>query len=95
MKNIVWIALSSGLLMQPALADELFFEATGKISTEVTIYADDGQFENQDYRTNLSLSAEPEFYWAWNDQQDNLIFTPFFRKNSRRYSGAKLESFGR
>jgi hypothetical protein len=83
MKNIVWIAISSGLLMQPALADELFFEATGKISTEVTIYADDGQFENQDYRTNLSLSAEPEFYWAWNDQQDNLTFTPFFRKDQR------------
>ena len=83
MKNIVWIAISSGLLMQPVLADDLFFEATGKISTEVTIYADDGQFENQDYRTNLSLSAEPEFYWAWNDQQDNLTFTPFFRKDQR------------
>jgi hypothetical protein len=83
MKNIVWIAISIGLLMQPALADELFFEVTGKISTEVTIYADDGQFENQDYRTNLSLSAEPEFYWAWNDQQDNLTFTPFFRKDQR------------
>ncbi|EPJ49142.1 MAG: hypothetical protein OFPII_02480 [Osedax symbiont Rs1] len=83
MKRIAWIAIGSGLLMQPALADELFFEATGKISTEVTFYAADGQFANQNYRTNLSLSAEPEFYWQWNEQRDSLTFSPFFRKDQR------------
>jgi len=83
MKKIAWVAIGSGLLMQPVLADELFFEATGKISTEVTAYAHDGQFSNQDYRTNLSLSVEPEFYWEWNDQQDSLTFKPFFRQDQR------------
>jgi hypothetical protein len=83
MKKIAWIAIGSGLLMQPALADAVFFEATGKISTEVTMYADGGQFANQDYHTNLSFSAEPEFYWAWNDQQDSVTFMPFYRKDHR------------
>ena len=83
MKKILWIGIGCGLLMQPALADELFFEATGKISTETTLYAHDGQFSNQDYRSNLSLSVEPELYWEWNDRQDNLTFAPFFRKDQR------------
>ncbi len=83
MNKILWIGIGCGLLMQPASADELFFEATGKISTEATLYAHDGQFFNQDYRTNLSFSVEPELYWEWNDQQDNLTFKPFFRKDQR------------
>ena len=83
MKKIAWLVLGSGLIMQPALADELFFEATGKISTEATVYAHDGQFANQDYRTNLSLAVEPEFYWEWNDQQDNVTFKPLLRKDQR------------
>jgi hypothetical protein len=83
MKKILWIGIGCGLLMQPASADELFFEATGKISTEATLYAHDGQFSNQDYRSNLSLSVEPELYWEWNDRQDNLTFAPFFRKDQR------------
>jgi len=83
MNKILWIGIGCGLLMQSAFADELLFEATGKISAEATLYAHDGQFSNQDYRTNLSFSVEPELYWEWNDQQDNLTFKPFFRKDQR------------
>ena len=83
MKRIVWLAIGGGLLMQPAVGDELFFEATGKITGEVTVFADQGQFANQDYRSNVSVAIEPEFYWQWNDQQDSLTFKPFFRKDQR------------
>jgi hypothetical protein len=69
--------------LPPAFADELFFEATAKLNTEVSFYAHQGQFSNQGYRSNLSLSVEPEFYWQWNDQQDSLTFKPFFRKDQR------------
>ena len=69
--------------MQPAMADDVFFEASGKVSTEATIYAHEGQFTNQDYRTNFSLAVEPEFYWDWNGQQDSLTFKPLFRKDQR------------
>ena len=83
MKKMVYLALSGGLLMQPTMADDVFFEASGKVSTEATIYAHEGQFANQDYRTNFSLAVEPEFYWDWNEQQDSLTFKPFFRKDER------------
>jgi hypothetical protein len=83
MKKIACLAIGGGLLMQPAVADELFFEATGKINTEVTFYIDKGQFANQNYRSNVSVAVEPEFYWEWNDQQDNLTFKPFLRKDQR------------
>jgi hypothetical protein len=83
MKKMVYLAISGGLLMQPAMADDVFFEASGKVSTEATIYAHEGQFANQDYRTNFSLAVEPEFYWDWNEQQDSLTFKPFFRKDQR------------
>jgi hypothetical protein len=83
MKKMVYLAISGGLLMQPAMADDVFFEASGKVSTEATIYAHEGQFANQDYRTNFSLAVEPEFYWDWNKQQDSLTFKPFFRKDER------------
>lgn len=83
MKKIACIALGTGLLMQAAWADQIFFEASGKVSTEATFYAHAGQFSQQDARTNLSLSLEPEFYWDWNDQQDSVTFKPFFRKDQR------------
>ena len=83
MKKMVYLAISGGLLMQPAMADDVFFEASGKVSTEATIYVHEGQFANQDYRTNFSLAIEPEFYWDWNGQQDSLTFKPFFRKDQR------------
>ena len=69
--------------MQPTMADDVFFEASGKVSTEATIYVHKGQFTNQDYRTNFSLAIEPEFYWDWNGQQDSLTFKPLFRKDQR------------
>jgi hypothetical protein len=83
MKKMVYLAISGGLLIQSAMADDVFFEASGKVSTEATIYAHEGQFANQDYRTNFSLAVEPEFYWDWNEQQDSLTFKPFFRKDER------------
>ena len=83
MKKIACLVITSGLFIQPALADNVFFEASGKVSTEVTIYAHEGQFAYQDYQTNLSLAVEPAFYWDWNGQQDSLTFKPFFRKDQR------------
>ncbi|MFT5706171.1 MAG: hypothetical protein ACI9ES_000442 [Oceanospirillaceae bacterium] len=83
MKKIAWLAIGGGLLMQPAIADELFFEANTKISTEISLYADDGKFANQDYSSNISFSVEPELYWSWNDEQDSVTFTPFFRKDQQ------------
>ncbi|MGH1485518.1 MAG: hypothetical protein ACRBCI_04805 [Cellvibrionaceae bacterium] len=67
------LSLYSGLLIAADV------ELSGKIEIETTVYADEGQFPEQDYRYNLSLALEPELYWQWNDGDDSLIFTPFVR----------------
>lgn len=54
-------------------------ELAGKVTGELRAFTQDAQFAGQDQDTNLSLSAEPEFYWEWNDGLDSLTFTPFLR----------------
>ena len=81
MKKIVLLAIGSGLLTQPVIASENYFEANLKVSTEFTFYPQKGKFKGQDYHANLSLALSPDFYWEWNDQQDSLTFEPFFRKD--------------
>jgi len=58
-------------------------EISGKLDLEATVYADEGQFSEQDYRANLSVAAEPEFYWEWNKGSDSVIFKPFVRGDVR------------
>ena len=58
-------------------------ELAGKTELELTAYADQGQFAQQDYRSNLSIAAEPELYWEWRDGKDSLVFTPFIRLDQR------------
>ncbi|MGB0204667.1 MAG: hypothetical protein ACPF9K_06415 [Neptuniibacter sp.] len=71
-------ALLTGLTALPAGA-ETFYEISGKVSADLRYFTQDAQFPNQDYDTNLSFAAEPEFYWEWNDGTDSITFTPFLR----------------
>lgn len=68
----------AGLTTLPAGA-ETFYEMSGKVSADLRYFTQDAQFPNQDYDTNLSFAAEPEFYWEWNDGTDSITFTPFLR----------------
>ena len=68
----------AGLTTLPAGA-ETFYEMSGKVSADLRYFTQDAQFPDQDYDTNLSFAAEPEFYWEWNDGTDSITFTPFLR----------------
>ncbi|MEO0443541.1 MAG: hypothetical protein AAFZ92_07345 [Pseudomonadota bacterium] len=68
------LCLGLGLSL-PAMAVDI----SGNTGFEINIYEDEGQFESQDYRSNLSFAAQPEFYWEWHNGDNSLIFTPFFR----------------
>ncbi|MDF2181013.1 hypothetical protein [Neptuniibacter sp. CAU 1671] len=52
---------------------------SGSIAGELRYYPDQGLYTDQDYQTGLSLSAQPEFYWASESGNDSLLFTPFIR----------------
>lgn len=54
-------------------------EVSGKAALELTVYEDEGQFSRQDYRHNVSVAVEPEFYWEWAGGDRSLVFTPFAR----------------
>ncbi|MGH1439926.1 MAG: hypothetical protein ACRBBR_07450 [Cellvibrionaceae bacterium] len=58
-------------------------EISGKLDFEATVYADEGQFEGQDYRSNISVAAEPEFYWELGSGDDSVTFKPFVRVDER------------
>lgn len=70
--------LAAGLIALPAQA-ELIYEQSGKVSVEWRYFTEDGQFAGQSQTSNLSFSAEPEFYWEWNEGSDSLTFIPFAR----------------
>lgn len=78
LKQLSSAAFLAGLTALPAGA-ETFYEMSGKVSADLRYFTQDAQFPNQDYDTNLSFAAEPEFYWEWNDGSDSITFTPFLR----------------
>jgi len=73
------VALTAGLFSALPLQAETFFEISGKVAAELRGFTQDAQFEGQDYDSNLSLIAEPELYWEWNDGIDSVTFTPYLR----------------
>jgi hypothetical protein len=58
-------------------------EIAGSSEFEVTAYAENGQFEGQDYRYNSSLALSPEFFWEWDSSDSTLVVTPFMRFDAR------------
>lgn len=82
MKNLL-ITAGAGILSAALSGQAIAVEIAGKIDFEVTVYSDEGQFADQDYRYNLSAAAAPEFYWQWNDGDDDLTFIPFVRGDQR------------
>ena len=68
-----------GLLSLSASPCILSVELAGNIAFEITAYEDEGQFNGQDYQSNVAAAAQPEFYWEWDKGDNSLVFTPFFR----------------
>ncbi len=54
-------------------------EIAGSSELEVMVYAHNGQFESQDYRSSSSLAFMPEFFWEWGNANSRLVVTPFMR----------------
>lgn len=70
-------------------------EIAGSSEIEITAYADDGQFDSQNYRYNTSLAITPEFFWDWNNGDSSLVVTPFARvdQNDDERSHGDLREF--
>ncbi len=61
-------------------------EWSGNITPQLQVFFEDAQGE-PDYTTNLSIAAEPEYYFEWDDGKQSVTFVPFGRldqEDSRR-----------
>ena len=55
------------------------WEFSGEIGVEGRVFPQDGLREEADYRANISIMAEPEFYQDWDNGKQSFTFTPFGR----------------
>jgi len=54
------------------------FEVRGNIELQGRFFTEDALFPDQK-DSYLSVAAEPEFFWSWNDGKDSFEFVPFAR----------------
>lgn len=59
------------------------FEYAGKVGLEERYFFDEGQYENQLEHSQASLFIESELYWGWNNEDDRIIFKPYYRFDSQ------------
>jgi len=71
----IWLLL---MLLMPLWVQAL--EINGHIGTSVFLFSNDPSYSQQHtHKQQWSLIAEAEFYQAWNDDQDSLLFKPYAR----------------
>jgi len=74
--------LATCLLLPEALtttAKAAEFELSGKVGIEGRYFYQQPQLREQSGQFNLSVFAEPELYWSWNDDSDTVLFKPYLR----------------
>jgi hypothetical protein len=80
---VVVMAVSSSLLLGTLVqASDVEFEASGNIAVEQRYFFQEALDPQQLSHSQTSISIEPELYWQWNDGNDSVIFTPFYRVDS-------------
>jgi hypothetical protein len=90
-RTIMTLAICSVLLIQPLSARELAgevasdveFDISGDIGIEQRYFFEEALYPEQLNHHQSSLSVEMELYWQWNDGNDSIIFTPFYRIDSQ------------
>jgi len=80
------ILLSQSLLAREAANEgvsDVEFEFSGNVALEQRYFFEEAVYPEQLNQSQSSISVESEFYWQWNDGNDSVIFTPFYRIDSQ------------
>lgn len=93
--KVAALALSVSTLFVQGLsatetATDIEFEASGNIALDQRYFFKEGINNHQLNHYQASISIEPELYWQWNEGNDSVIFTPFYRldgQDNRRSHG--------
>lgn len=76
----------TGLLLSCMLLTTVTSQAgewSGYVALEGRYFFQEGLVPSQQYSSNLSVSAEPEYYHDWDEGRQSLLFTPFLRLDQR------------
>lgn len=76
------ITASLSLLLTP-ISYAVEFEVSGNVTAEQRYFVEEPNYSAQFTHGQTSISIESEFYWSWNDGNDSMIFTPFYRIDSQ------------
>lgn len=76
-------SLSLQMSSASEVASDVEFEVSGNIALEQRYFFKEGLYTQQLNHYQASVSVEPEFYWQWNDGNDSVIFTPFYRLDAQ------------
>lgn len=68
-----------GSLLLTATAFVQAGEWSGYVALEGRGFTQEAVFPDQDYRVNLSLSAQPEYFHKWDNGKQSFTFVPFVR----------------
>lgn len=74
----LWLLI---MLLAPAVGEA--GEWSGYVALEGRYFFQEGLAPSQRYDTNLSVSAEPEYYHDWDAGRQSLLFKPFVRLDQR------------
>lgn len=72
-----FVVLFAAIVNVQSIAQERW-EVSGKAGFDVRYFLQDALYQQQ-HRTQLSAYLAPELYKAWNNGNDSLLFSPFYR----------------
>jgi hypothetical protein len=82
-KTALAICTSVLLILPLTAASQVEFEASGNIAVEHRYFLKEALYSEQLSHNQSSISIQPELYWQWNDGNDSIIFSPFYRVDSQ------------
>jgi hypothetical protein len=87
-RSITALAVCSTLLLPQSLsarevenkiANDVEFEVLGNLAVEQRYFFKEASYAEQLSHNQSSIAIETELYWQWNDGNDSVVFTPFYR----------------
>jgi len=81
-ENTKIITASLALMLMP-ISYAAKFEVSGNVTGEQRYFVEKPNVPAQLAHGQTSISIEPELYWSWNDGNDSVIFTSFYRIDSQ------------
>jgi hypothetical protein len=69
------------LILTSAVQADEGFDFSGNLAAQMRLFSSDPLYFGQRDGLSPSISVSPEFFWSWNEGDDSLLFSPYFRQD--------------